>query len=299
MKINFSQRNDTLTLIPPINGRYIVLDTETTGLEPKENNIIEIAGIEIINGKLTGNQFHCFLKPRFKILKSAEEKHKMSQNFYEDYYQDCYKSDKENLLNLIKFIGNSLIFAHNSIFDMKFLNKELQYYNISPIPRRRFRCTMKIFKQIIKPNSLKQNYSLYHCCKFFNLSAPIENFHSAIFDSFMTARVLCCLFQWQKNKIEKEYYKLLSYNLRKSDYINEVDNYLNYYNNNLFSLRSESLSEFNNAGYQLIYEKQNNINCNSTTEDSGEFKNEIKNRNINFMESFHENKIINASFDEI
>ena len=82
---NTFSHSDTMTYLPPKTGRYIVFDTETTGLEPKENNIIEIAGIEIINGKLTGNQFHAFFYPRYKISETAEEKHRMSQNFFKTY----------------------------------------------------------------------------------------------------------------------------------------------------------------------------------------------------------------------
>ena len=81
---NTFSHSDTMTYLPPKTGRYIVFDTETTGLEPKENNIIEIAGIEIMNGKLTGNQFHAFFCPRYKISETAEEKQELAQSLTEN-----------------------------------------------------------------------------------------------------------------------------------------------------------------------------------------------------------------------
>ena len=189
-----------LSHMPVIGGRYVVFDTETTGLNPTSDNVIEIAVVEIQNGKLTGNQFHCFLQPRFPISTSAESKHKMSQNFYQNYYSDVYLSDKKCLENFLKFINNSLIFAHNATFDMSFINNELKFWNLPQIPINRFRCTMKLFKKIVEPNTIKQSFSLEYCCNFFHLNSLKENFHSAIFDSFMTARMLCCLMRYEPPK---------------------------------------------------------------------------------------------------
>ena len=243
-----SKIQDTLTFLPSIKGRYIIVDTETTGLEPKDNNIIEIAAIEILNCKLTGNEFHTFMNPRFVIEKSAEEKHKMKQNFYEEYYKNVYKSDKENLFNFIHFIGNSLIFAHNAIFDMKFINNELNYYNLPTIPRKRFRCSMKLFKLIVKPHTIKKSYALDYCCEFFKLNAPIENFHSAIFDAFMTARLVCCLFKYNLNLKEREQVKFISNGLNGKNNFNKENVSDNNFNNesnnfNTQSVISGSLSE--------------------------------------------------------
>ena len=201
MNIHFQpinpKHNSTLTSLPSIKGRYIVLDTETTGLDPSTNNIIEIAAIEIQNGRITGNQFHLFLNPRYHISQSAESKHKMSQTFYKSFYSNVYPSEHHSLQTFIKFIHNSLIFAHNAIFDMNFINNELLYRNLPIINKKRFRCTMKLFKQMVEPYSSKQNYSLEYCCNHFKLNSQRENFHSAIFDAFMTGRLVCALFRFR------------------------------------------------------------------------------------------------------
>jgi DNA polymerase-3 subunit epsilon len=271
------QKNDTLSILPPIKGRYIVFDTETTGLEPKENNIIEIAAIEIYNGKLTGREFHSFMTPRFPITKSAEEKHKMSQNFYQNYYHDVYRSDKQNFESFLKFLGNSLIFAHNAIFDMKFLNRDLKYWDLNPIPRKRFRCSMRLFKLIVKPDTQKQKYALDYCCNFFNLTAPIDNFHSAIFDAFMTARMICSLFQYNNNlKLNNQINSVSNgligneiniNNNNKENHNNELNNLVSPYKT--LSVVSRSVSEVTKVsnendlfkiGQQIINNKSDNLN---------------------------------------
>ena len=237
-----------LSHMPPIGGRYVVFDTETTGLNPTNDNVIEIAAVEIQNGKLTGNQFHCFLKPRYEISLSAELKHKMSQHFYTDYYSDVYLSDKKCLENFLKFVNKSLIFAHNAVFDMNFINNELLYWNLPIIPINRFRCTMKLFKKIVAPNSIKQSFALDHCCNYFNLSSLKENFHSAIFDSFMTARMLCCLMRYEPPKREAN-----------SSYSHRLDP-IEYHYENLSNFKFEDI----NNDLMADSGDLNNINGNSS-----------------------------------
>ena len=184
---------------PCLAGRYIVIDTETTGPHPVEDNIIEIACIEIENGKITGNEFHAFLHPRHEINPMTEKKHKLSNNFYEQYFSDVYISDKKCLEMFKLFVGGSIIFTHNAITDCQFINNELQYWNLPKYPKERFVCTMQIFRSIFP--HLSRNYvSLSKCCEYFNLVSPNQNFHSAIHDSFMTARMVCKFFEIFNNK---------------------------------------------------------------------------------------------------
>jgi DNA polymerase-3 subunit epsilon len=192
------ENSNLLTALPIKSGRYIILDTETTGVNPDRNNIIELACIEISKGKITGSQFHCYLRPRHRIDIKAQAKHKLPPTFYEDYFSDVYHSDKASLENFLKFIGNSLVFAHNATFDINFINNELRYWNLPTIPKGRFRCTMRLFKNIFGniDHRLKKYCSLAKCCEFFNLKSTMENFHSAIFDSFMTARLVCKFYEF-------------------------------------------------------------------------------------------------------
>lgn len=193
----------TLLLFPPVNGRYVVFDTETTGLEPTCNNVIEIGAVEVVNGFLTGSQFHAYLRPRFKMDKNAEEKHKMAQDFYQKFYKDTYPNERATLNNFRTFVGQSLIFAHNAKFDMTFINNELKYWNLPEFPKKKFRCTMGLFKKIFMPFTEKKCYALEFCCQHFGIVADENHFHSAIFDSFMTARMLCSMFK-EAPKVRKE-----------------------------------------------------------------------------------------------
>ena len=95
--------------IPPRAGRYIVVDTETTGLSLSDH-VVELGAHEIINGRLTGAQFHIYIKPRIKMSEEVINIHGITNCFYDDYYQDIYSNDKQNLINFIRWVGNSLIF---------------------------------------------------------------------------------------------------------------------------------------------------------------------------------------------
>jgi DNA polymerase-3 subunit epsilon len=202
------QRKDIwwfLNKIPPKSGRYVVIDTETTGLLPTNNNVIEISAVEIFQGKLTGSQYHGYLKPRFKIHPTAEEKNKLSNTFYDDYYEDCYQSDKTVLENFLKFIGSSVIFAHNAPFDYNFINNELKHWSLPMIPKGRFRCSMRIYNKLTTSSKEVRNFcKLEQCCEFFQLKSKESNFHSALFDAFMTARLICKMYEFLEKKSSVE-----------------------------------------------------------------------------------------------
>ncbi len=113
--------------IPSKIGRYVVLDTETTGLHHTVEHILELAVVEILNGKISGNQFHLYIRPRKKIDPKATELHKLDQNYYSNYFEDVYDSEVTSWKNFLNFVGESLVFAHNADFDRKFINNELSF----------------------------------------------------------------------------------------------------------------------------------------------------------------------------
>jgi DNA polymerase-3 subunit epsilon len=100
--------------------RQIVLDTETTGLEPEQGHrIIEIGGVELINRKLTGNHFHRYVRPDREIDDAAFEVHGISATFLED------KPRFEEIAHdLIAFIDGAELIIHNAPFDVGFLDYE-------------------------------------------------------------------------------------------------------------------------------------------------------------------------------
>ena len=232
----------TYYLIPPRQGRYIVLDTETTGLNDN-SQIVELACHEIINGKLTGVQFHIYIRPRTIMDNEVIKIHKITNSFYDDYYKGIYEGDKQNLINFINFVGHSLIFAHNAPFDMNAINNELKFWKLNEISFKRFRCTMRIFTEVI--GKMDSSYydkfvNLEKCCEFFKLKCEKESYHNALFDSFMTARLIDKL------------YELIEGNqlLKKKIYIGQksIDNYLR---GNSSKIKSERKMNSKNINYLL------------------------------------------------
>lgn len=273
---NFKMDNNTLlTALPSKNGRYVVVDTETTGFSPNHNNIIEIAVIEINKGKLTGLQFHGHLRPRFRIDPKAREKHKFHDSFYDDFYDDVYQTDKNTLENFLKFIGNSIVFAHNATFDLTFINNELKHWKLPQIPKGRFRCTMRIFRNIFGSidHNLKKFCSLAKCCELFKLRNKEEKFHNALFDSYMTARMLCKMYEFQDNKDNGNSIINLNLNHQSNNYginniilprdINNIpDNYENYDNYDNDNYEQQDTNSNNN-----IFKENTHPNLNLNIDD--------------------------------
>ena len=183
-------------------SRVVVFDTETTGLRFGVDNIIEIAAVEIIGLRITGNQFHCFFPARKSIDKTALECHKMDNSFYSDVCAGYYKEVKEALANFVCFVGKSPVFGHNVKFDMKHLNFDFQFFGLDSLPEDQFHCTMKLFydKLSLSNPKIKLNVRLEDCCEFFNITSKMADYHSAIFDALMTAKLLINLLEFDDPK---------------------------------------------------------------------------------------------------
>ena len=101
--------------------REIILDTETTGLDPVTGDrIVEIAALELINGCLTDNSFHTYVNPERDMQDSAFKVHGLSFEFLRN------KPKFEMIVEgFMQFISNATIIAHNADFDIRFINAEL------------------------------------------------------------------------------------------------------------------------------------------------------------------------------
>ncbi len=107
--------------------RYIVLDTETTGLDPDDGHkIIEIGCIEILNRNITNNTFHKYINPNREIDVEASKIHGLTNSFLKDkpVFEEIYPE-------LIEYISNSPIIIHNAPFDIGFLKKEHSIVSVS------------------------------------------------------------------------------------------------------------------------------------------------------------------------
>ena len=101
--------------------RQVVLDTETTGLEPKlGHRIIEIGALELIDRQLTGRQFHTYLNPEREIDQGALEVHGISEDFLRDKPRFAEIAD-----DLLAFAEGAELVIHNAPFDIGFIDNEL------------------------------------------------------------------------------------------------------------------------------------------------------------------------------
>ena len=102
--------------------RQIILDTETTGLDPKSGHrVIEIGCIELVNRKFTGEQYHIYLNPDRDSDEAALEVHGLTSEFLSDKprFKDIYEE-------FLEFIDGSELLIHNAEFDVNFLDHEIK-----------------------------------------------------------------------------------------------------------------------------------------------------------------------------
>ncbi|MGX7589165.1 exonuclease domain-containing protein [Candidatus Vidania fulgoroideorum] len=189
--------------------RYISLDTETTGLDVKNDRIIEISCVEIINYRITGKYFHSYIKTDTKISKEAFKIHNIKGEFLRN------KPNFKKISSKIKkIIGKSKLIIHNVGFDYKILKNEYK------------RIGMKIdFKTIDTLKIAKKKFpgkknSLEFLCKRFNIKK--NKIHSAYQDSINLAKIFIffCMKQKKINLEEKnEKIDILSANKKKNTII--------------------------------------------------------------------------------
>ena len=102
--------------------REIVFDTETTGLDPFQGDrLVEIGCIELSNRFPTGKTFHCYFNPERDMPEAALNVHGLTIEFLRDKPLFVQKVEE-----LVEFLGDAQLVAHNAMFDLGFLNAELE-----------------------------------------------------------------------------------------------------------------------------------------------------------------------------
>lgn len=161
--------------------REIVLDTETTGLDPKSGDrIVEIGAIELFNHMPTGKTFHEYLNPEKKMPQEAFAVHGLSDDFLKG--KPLFRQIMENLTT---FIGESKMIIHNAAFDMKFLNAELLKAGGRLYPLDQAIDTLMIARKKF-PGA--QN-SLDALCRRFSIDNSVREKHGALLDSELLSDV--------------------------------------------------------------------------------------------------------------
>ena len=161
--------------------REICLDTETTGLDPRDGHkVIEIAAFEIIDKVKTGNYFHCYINPNRNVPHEAFLIHGISTEFLLD------KPNFSQIVNdFLTFIKNDPLIIHNAVFDLKFLNFELNSIGSPLLTQNKIIDTLSLARQKF-PNSPN---SLDALCKRFNVDLSKRDKHGALLDSELLAQV--------------------------------------------------------------------------------------------------------------
>ncbi|MEN8235958.1 MAG: DNA polymerase III subunit epsilon [Pseudomonadota bacterium] len=162
-------------------SRQVVLDTETTGLSPKDGHrIVEIGCLETINRIPTGKTFHVYINPKRDMPQGAYDVHGLSIDFLEKHppFEDIVS-------DFLSFVQDTPLVIHNVPFDMKFINHELQILGHPTIPANRTICTLKMARKKF-PGSPA---SLDALCKRFKVDNTGRQKHGALIDAELLAKV--------------------------------------------------------------------------------------------------------------
>jgi DNA polymerase-3 subunit epsilon len=161
--------------------REIVLDTETTGLDPDAGHrLIEIAAIELVNHLPTGRKLQRYLNPERDITAEAQAIHGLTAAFLAD--KPVFA---EIVAELLEFIGESRLVIHNAEFDLKFLNAELKLLGFPPLQLTR--CVDSV--QLARRKFPGAPASFDALCQRFNIDNAHRTLHGALLDAELLAEV--------------------------------------------------------------------------------------------------------------
>lgn len=164
--------------------RQIILDTETTGLEPSEGHrIIEIGCVELVGRRLTGNHFHQYLQPDRAIDESAVEVHGITSEFLKDKprFGDVVGE-------FIEFVRGAELIIHNAPFDVGFLNHEFARLG-KEWGRIQEHCQILDTLALARQMHPGQRNSLDALCKRYSIDNSGRTLHGALLDSEILADV--------------------------------------------------------------------------------------------------------------
>lgn len=161
--------------------RELVLDTETTGLDPFDGHrIVEIGAVELVNHMPTGRTWHQYINPQRDMPQGAFDVHGLSSEFLADkpLFRDI-------AADFIAFCEDAKLVIHNATFDMKFLNAELSWAGFAALPNDCAVDTLAIARQRF-PGSPA---SLDALCRRFGIDNSARTKHGALLDSEILAEV--------------------------------------------------------------------------------------------------------------
>lgn len=168
--------------------RQVVLDTETTGLEPdQEHRIIEVGCIELIDRKITGRTFHQYINPERDSDDGALEVHGLSRRFLADkpLFVDIWE-------DFFDFIKGAQLVIHNAAFDVAFINCEMSRLADGAGKLEDY-CTIVDSLAIARAKHPGQKNSLDALCRRYNVDNSQREVHGALLDAEILADVFLLL----------------------------------------------------------------------------------------------------------
>jgi DNA polymerase-3 subunit epsilon len=160
--------------------REIVLDTETTGLDPLAGHrVVEVGCIELVNTVATGRTFHAYFNPEMLMPAGAQDIHGLSDEFLADKPRFA-----ERVEALLEFLGDAQLVIHNAQFDIGFLNAELERVG-KPVLANAYVDTVSMARKKFPG----QRVSLDALCERFGVDNSSRTKHGALLDSELLAEV--------------------------------------------------------------------------------------------------------------
>ncbi len=165
--------------------RQIVLDTETTGIEPKEGHrIIEIGCVEVVNRKLTGNHFHVYINPGRQIEQEAIEVHGITNEFLQD--KPVFADVAQDFVN---FIRGAQLVIHNAPFDVGFMDHEFAMEPSTKGVVTRDICDVLDTLMLARKMHPGQKNNLDALCRRYGIDNSHRTLHGALLDAEILADV--------------------------------------------------------------------------------------------------------------
>src|SRR5580693_6508137 len=161
--------------------REIVLDTETTGLDPLDGHrLVEVGCVELVNRIPSGHTFHAYFNPERGMPAEAFAVHGLSEEFLKDKMFFAEAAD-----DLIAFLGDAPLVIHNAAFDLGFINAELERAGRSPVTRERLIDTLLIARRKHPGGSNR----LDDLCVRYAIDNSRRTKHGALLDAELLAEV--------------------------------------------------------------------------------------------------------------
>ena len=223
--------------------RCIVFSIVKTDNDYMQNHLFELSATEIENFKLTGKIYHIHIKSRISYEKSDK-----INILLDDYEDDHYNQNtKQQLQNLIDFIGNDSFLITHIPSDCRFLMNELKYWNLQEIPKERFRCTFEIANKIFKKKGENHSnlLSLKDFCDYFEIEYPDEiYFNDNLYDCQMNAKLFIHLYESYKSIYEKKN-DIKTKNIPEITQIQQIESKIGKKNENKFDSLIENMNKIN------------------------------------------------------